>query len=312
MSVNRRTFIKQLSLSVVALSGTSWMQSCSSASKKPLRFGVISDVHIELQDDAVERLQVFIDEASKRDLDFIIQLGDLSHGKRAGEMVEVWNKYTGNGYHVLGNHDMDNTTKAEIIRIQQMPDTHYTFDAGGVRHIVLDCNFVRKDGTCVDYAYGNYYVNSNDRDLISDTQLDWLAKTLSETDKPVLIYSHQGLGSAGTPSRQAIRTILEKHNANKPDVPVMASLCGHHHIDKWEEINGIAYYYVNSASYLWVEGEPKYSKGNMAEYEDPLFAFVTLDVDKGAWDIEGVTSKFKQPAPQETETIKAAIASRQV
>lgn len=312
MSVNRRTFIKQLSLSVVALSGTSGMQSCSSASKKPLCFGVISDVHIELQDDAVERLQVFIDEASKRDLDFIIQLGDLSHGKRAGEMVEVWNKYTGNGYHVLGNHDMDNTTKAEIIRIQQMPDTHYTFDAGGVRHIVLDCNFVRKDGTCVDYAYGNYYVNSNDRDLISDTQLDWLAKTLSETDKPVMIYSHQGLGSAGTPSRQAIRTILEKHNANKPDVPVMASLCGHHHIDKWEEINGIAYYYVNSASYLWVEGEPKYSKGNMAEYEDPLFAFVTLDVDKGAWDIEGVTSKFKQPAPQETETIKAAIASRRV
>lgn len=53
--------------------------SCQSSQTNSniVRFGICSDVHKDIMHDADERLASFITEASERDLDFIIQLGDF-------------------------------------------------------------------------------------------------------------------------------------------------------------------------------------------------------------------------------------------
>lgn len=93
--------------------------------QSPVRIGVITDIH-----DDVGKLQAFIDDAKSEQPDFIIQLGDLSNGKEAInlQMIDVWNRYPGKRYHVLGNHDMDYATKEEIIERQDMPGKYYSFD----------------------------------------------------------------------------------------------------------------------------------------------------------------------------------------
>lgn len=44
---------------------------------KKVRFGNITDVHIDMMHDGVYRLRAFLNAAKNEDLDFIIQLGDF-------------------------------------------------------------------------------------------------------------------------------------------------------------------------------------------------------------------------------------------
>lgn len=282
-------------------------------------FGVISDVHQDLQKDAIQRLDMFLKDAEKKNPDFIIQLGDLSHSTGADEILKNWNKYPGDKYSVFGNHDMDNADKATMIAKYNMPGSYYSFDNGGVHFIVLDCCFTRKDGKIIDYNHGNYYVKSADRDIISEQQLEWLAKDLASTDKKCVIFSHQALDEIGgsVPNREAFRAIV--HQANKEEKKVVGVFCGHHHIDAYSEIDGIGYFQINSASYLWVEGKKKYSNGNMAEYADPLYAFATINLKSGTIIVKGRQSKFLAPAPTaedfpatEWEYINPGIKDRKV
>lgn len=281
-------------------------------------FGVISDVHKGLQIDAEKRLQVFIDAANKQGVDFIVQLGDLTHGNSEDikVMTDVWNKYQGLGYHVLGNHDMDLTTKEEVIEQQSMPGKYYSFDAMGFHFVVLDCNYILKDGEYKDYAHSNYYIDKQHRDLINDHQLQWLAKDLEATDKPAIIFSHQGIGelweTSGVPNKQQIRDVINKANRNQK--AVIACFSGHHHVDYVEKMDDVYYFLINSASYYYCD-KPNYSNKHLAEYKDPLFAFVTFDYSNRTITIEGVESVFLPPDPSkennaEAEKISASILSR--
>jgi phosphodiesterase/alkaline phosphatase D-like protein len=48
----------------------------SNEHRKPLRFGVISDLHFGFRPDVESRLQQFVNEMNDKNVDFIIQLGD--------------------------------------------------------------------------------------------------------------------------------------------------------------------------------------------------------------------------------------------
>jgi len=45
--------------------------------KRKLKFGVCADVHKDVMHDANFRLESFIEKASKKNIDFIIQMGDF-------------------------------------------------------------------------------------------------------------------------------------------------------------------------------------------------------------------------------------------
>ncbi len=294
----RREFIVRLSAGLCALALN---VSCKEDTVSwKVRFGIISDVHQDLQPDAVRRLQAFVEAAQKQELDFIIQLGDLSHGDGLDKIKTVWEQYPGKKYSVLGNHDMDHATKAIVTGALNMPGSYYSFDLSGVHFVILDLNHVRKDGKILDYEYGNYFTADEDRDLISQEELDWLKADLAETDKPTVLFSHQGLDElwgigGGCPNRKEIRAVIQEANQNGQKV--FACFCGHNHVDAYEEIDGVHYFEINSASYFWTDASDKYSNGHMIEYKDALFAFVTLDFDAGEIKIEGTDSEFLPPAP---------------
>lgn len=301
--MKRRTFIKGLSAGIGCLA---LQISCQTEkSMKPVRFGIISDVHQDLQADAVRRLQAFIDTANKQQPDFIIQLGDLSHGEGVNTMKAVWEQFPGRRYSVMGNHDTDHATKEQIMQSLNMPSKYYSYDLHGIHFIVLDLNYFLKEGQYVDNEHGNYFQATMgiDRDLISPDELEWLRKDLTATDKPTIVFSHQALNDTwqgnACPNRKEVRKLFQEVNRDKPKV--IACFCGHHHVDEYQEIEGVHYIHINSASYFWTDASDKYSNGHMIEYKDPLYAFVTLDFDKGIIQIEGTKSEFIPPVPQPTD-----------
>ena len=128
-----------------------------------MTFGFITDVHHGTHGkDQVARLTPFINAAIARKPDFIIQCGDFCCAKggigTAKDFLAEWNRFPGVKRHVIGNHDCDFQSKAELLEAWQIPHPYYSFDAGGFHFIVLDRNhFIDDEGKMVSYANGNWY-----------------------------------------------------------------------------------------------------------------------------------------------------------
>lgn len=280
------------------------------AAVAPLRFGMIADVHQDIMHDGEVRLRAFIDRMKEARVEFIVQLGDFCVPIPANRpFMEIWNDFAGPRYHVLGNHDMDGFgerrgsyafSPQETMEFWNMPSRYYAFNAGGARFIVLDGN-ERDPG-----QKSGYY------QYIGEKQTEWLRRELAAGDDPTILFIHQSLArDDGVTNRAAIRDLLERANRQAGFRKVVACFCGHHHRDEYREINGIAYPHVNSASYVWVGAEHRRKRydeeihrrrpylESTAPYRDPLWAIVTIDRERGFLSIEGTSSQFVAPSPQE-------------
>jgi len=261
-----------------------------------ITFAVGTDIHKDIMHDADQRLQAFIDAAARAKVSFIVDLGDFCQPKKANQgFLDIWNSFNGPRYHVLGNHDMDGGfTRTQTVAFMGMPAQHYSFDAGGWHFVVLD-------GNDPDVPPRPGYAS-----WIGSEQLEWLKADLQETQRPTVLFSHQGLGSSlrnGAEVRAALETINHAAGWTK----VVAAFSGHDHLDRHACINGIHYITVNSMSNYWLGEEyacARYSNeidarfpyiNYTAPYRDPLFALVTLEPRKIT--IEGVTSQWVGPSP---------------
>ncbi len=261
------------------------------------RMGLIADLHHGLAPDALQRLDSFMMAVDSQEPDCILQLGDFNYGVQAKECMDLWSQFAGPQYHVLGNHDMDKATKAEMIDHWEMPSSYYSFDHKGWHFVILDRNHLRLDeGKYVDYAKANFYVDGHLRGYAGPEQLEWLRADLAETQLPTVVFSHQGLGmdpNATTESAAgAIESVLA--TANAEGQKVKACLCGHHHIDRYNFNSGIHYLWINSASYYWVGQQ----YGRMAPYTTPLFTFLTFRPDQTI-EVAGRESTWAAPTPQQ-------------
>lgn len=266
-----------------------------------VRFGICADVHKDIMHDADARLTKFIQEASKRELDFIIQLGDFCRPYDYNlDFLKIWNNYSGEKYHVIGNHEMDGGfSREKVIQYLSSPAKYYSFDKNGFHFVVLDGN---DQNPSPDKASG--YAR-----YIGEEQKNWLINDLKSTKYPVILFSHQSLESDGIENRQQIRSILEKGNQSAGFKKVIACFSGHHHTDYATNINGINYIQINSMSDQWV-GEKYQTIRYSIEidskfpwikytipYKDPLYAFVEI-TDKAIL-IKGKKSSFVGPGPKE-------------
>jgi UDP-2,3-diacylglucosamine pyrophosphatase LpxH len=294
--------------------------SGDSKNRRPFTFGWITDLHHGYCPDALDRLKVFIGEASSRKVDAIIQGGDFCHPKpEAAELMKVWNQYRGDKYHVLGNHDMDFGTKEDIMKLWGMPRPYYAFEQGGFHFIVMDCNHILKDGQYIDYVKGNFYIDPARRDLVNPEQIEWLEAEIDRAKHPCIIISHQSFDEVWTgstvPNRLEVRKVIDRANEGRKHQKVIACICGHHHLDHHMIINGVHYIHINSASYYYV-GDGFGSDGSRATYSEPVFAFVTFD-SAGEIRIEGRHASFRSPTPKEkgfpnADRITASIIDRRL
>ncbi len=307
--MNRRSFIEKLAAS------TAWgLFSPMVLSFKPasiatehLKFGIVADVHKDLMPDADERLSKFIESAKRREVDFILQLGDFCMGlEQNREFLSIWENFAGPRYHVLGNHDMDKNSKQEMLEFWSMPKTYYSWDVNGVHFIVLDANFLYQDGKYIAYDRANFYVDNRYRTFVDPDQIAWLHEDLLQTELPTIVFSHQSLWHYqwGIKNRLAIQKILEEHSSK-----IICCFNGHNHIDFHHRQNQIDYIEINSMSYQWMDDKyrstdrfpaeyyQRYkSLPNIAPYRDPLYAFASLDPG-GTLTIEGVRSQWMPPSP---------------
>jgi 3',5'-cyclic AMP phosphodiesterase CpdA len=272
----------------------------------PITFAVGTDIHKDIMHDADQRLQAFVDAAARAKVDFIVELGDFCQPKKANQgFLDIWNSFKGPRYHVLGNHDMDGGFKrAQTVAFLGMPAQHYSFDVGGWHFVVLD-------GNDPDVPKRAGYASR-----IGNEQLAWLKADLQATQKPTVLFSHQGIESSLRNGAE-VRTVLETANREAGRAKVVAAFCGHDHLDREACINGIHYVTVNSMSNNWL-GEKyacvRYSKEidakfpyikYTAPYKDPLFALVTLE--PGKITIKGVASEWVGPSPKDLK-LPASLA----
>ena len=321
--MQRRKFMGQVGVGAAAtiLPNTllSFAPNATTKAASILKFGIVSDVHKDLMPDADERLQKFIDEAKARKVDFIIQMGDfcMAETENLGFM-NIWKEFKGPRYHILGNHDMDKHSKQEMLDFWQMPKTYYSYDFAGIHFIVLDANFLYKDGAFIDYEKANFYVEDKYRTYIDDEQITWFKSDLAETKLPTIVFSHQSLWHYqwGVKNRLVLQKILEDHKEK-----VICCFNGHNHIDFHHQQNGIHYIEVNSMSYKWMSDKyttkDRYPAAfyeqykwlpNIAPYQDSLYAFASI-YPEGTLAIEGVRSEWMSPSPYDLGMPKGVYGS---
>jgi len=318
---SRRKFLEQLGVATSTLVLPISILGCSRPRTKlvkaspTLSFGMVADAHADLIPDKMVRLEKFIDKAIAKDVDFIVQLGDFCFPKKDNlDFLKLWNQFQNPKYHLLGNHDMDVSTKQEAMDFWGMPSAYYSFDQKGIHFIILDPNYLYVDSQYKNYDNANFYVDDSLRTYINPLQIEWLKSDLQSTQNPTIILSHQSLINPiwGIKNRVEVQEILEEENQRAGFQKVIACFNGHDHIDFHRAINGIHYLEMNSMSYQWL-GE-KYSNktrypaamykqyqhlDKLGMYEDSLFAFVEIDINNGQLRIEGVQSDWVPPSPSE-------------
>lgn len=274
--------------------------------KKPIKFGICTDVHKDVMHDADARLQAFIEDAAEKELDFIIQLGDFCrpYDYNLGFM-SIWDSFHGEKYHVIGNHDMDGGfTREQVVEYWDIPHRYYSYDFNGYHFIVLDGNDLDPSPDRPS-GYARYF---------GKEQLEWLENDLDKTELPTMVFSHQGLDNdlGGISNSTQSRLVLERANKKAGFQKVLFVFSGHHHQDYHNNINGIHYIQVNSMSYQWLGEEYKHIRYSeevdskypwikyTVPYKDPLWAYVELAED-GTFHLYGRKTEFVGPSPEELD-----------
>ncbi|MBD1420126.1 metallophosphoesterase family protein [Sphingobacterium chuzhouense] len=326
--MKRKEFLQQVSLGLGSIVLSGGLLSCSKGKENgpdenpiegnpiktdgTLRIGVITDVHKDYFPYADEYLEKFITAATAANVDFIIQIGDFTYPHfRNDGFLSIWNSFDGLKYHVLGNHDMDTSSKADFLNYVDQRDlgAHYSFDANGFHIVVLDTNFIKQGNSYTPYNARNYASHPNNEiGFVSPEQLEWLKNDLAKADKPTVLFSHQHLnGSAG--NSQEIQTIIREEN--KKGKKVIASFSGHNHQNWLVEVDKVSHIQINSSSYFYVgpnfpdvtgrfpeNVENNYSvMKKSAPYDDSLFAIVDFKGPERIIQIEGRESNFIAPSP---------------
>ena len=303
--MNRRRFINK---SLVLSSGFI-INPCNAFSidaKADLKIGIIADLHQDIIHDGPQRLKSFINNSISKRCDFIIQLGDFSLPRKKNEIIlDHWNLFNGNKYHVLGNHDMVDYgfTKAQTMSWWGMKERYYSFNRNGYHFIVLDGN---DENPKPWNEYYNRYIGPN--------QKKWLVEDLKKSYLPTIIFSHQSLDSKGGIFNQhEIRKIIEDSifvNGNKK---VIACICGHHHDDYLKIINDIAYVHINRASYKWVGEKYKFSRFSKkiendfpsivktCPYKKPLFTTMHINSKQKTINFDSKKTSFIKPSPKDLQ-----------
>ena len=235
----------------------------SAGDGKPLlRFGMVTDLHYatlpvakgnapigdRYYRDSCVKLREAVRVLNELRPDFMLELGDfkdLSPDKETTlaclrEIESVFSGFSGDRYHVLGNHDLDCLTKEEFLanlrnagQSQALP--HYAFQKNGVTCVVLDACYNAK---YEPYRPGNWRWEEA---YIPPAELRWLETTLQEAAGPVLVFGHQRLDPNAEP-RHEVRNAKQVRAVLAKSGKVKAVFTGHEHFGGTCELDGIPYY----------------------------------------------------------------------
>ena len=320
--LTRRGFLSAATATSLALALPRTSAAAIRRLEKPVRIGVIADLHHDVMHDGTARMEAFVKDMATRKPDVIMQLGDFAYPNvKNREVIGLFNHAHKQSLHVIGNHDMDaGHTKQKCVDVWGMPGRYYTRNIEGLQLVVLDGN----DGGSPTHkgGYASY---------VGKEQTKWLKEQLATLDGPIIVISHQPFaGYAAVDNAEEMQTIL----GGAADKVILA-INGHTHVDDVLRVKSVTYMHVNSASYQWVGGKYRhesYSKDVHAKYpwisytcpyRDSLFATFTVDPQSLTIRVEGRQSEWVDKSPAELgkdldpkltngEEISARIRDRQI
>lgn len=226
------------------------------------QFGIITDIHHTNKTDiasrkysaALPKTRHFVKTMNRLRADFIVELGDMldmltdnkNPVQNLMEVESIIQSFNGPKYHVLGNHEFDNVSRADLLSYLEntsVPQgkTYYSFNRNGIHCVVLDADYTNKEP---HYPFDlqdaqNPFWNWKDA-WIPQEQLDWLKADLEHADLPSVVFTHQLLH----------RDITEDHTIKNADAvckileddgQVIAVFSGHDHRGEIAFRNGIHY-----------------------------------------------------------------------
>jgi Icc protein len=162
------------------------VMACLERVKKPIKLGMIADLHQDVMHDGPARLQAFLDAMKEENPDALIQLGDFAYPTKKNEVVsKAFEKAHPKTLHVLGNHEIDDGHSFdEVAKLWGMKGRYYTEHVNGLDLVVLDGNEKPEN------HQGGYPAH------IGEEQLEWLAKQLKTLKGPILVICHQPLAGS--------------------------------------------------------------------------------------------------------------------
>ena len=295
-SVSRRYFLRNTGMGAMAFTFPQMIFSAVNLLDRPVKLGLIADLHQDIMHDGLSRMQAFVREMEVQRPDAIIQLGDFAYpNEKNRPVIDLFNNAHRESLHVIGNHDTDaGHTKEQCLNIWKMPAPYYAKEIAGIKILVLDGNETGSP------THKGGYVS-----YIGKEQLAWLEAELEAANSPVLIISHQPLaGTIAVDNATEIQDLLSRY-ASK----IMLAVNGHSHIDDLLCIGGVSYLHLNSASYYWVGGKYEHQSysadihrdhpwiSHTCPYRDSLFATLILDPENQTIRLEGRASVWLGPSP---------------
>lgn len=254
-AMDRRDFLRCSALSIAALLAGPGCAGLGFGARRPLRFGLVTDLHYADREPAGKRFyreslskaREAVERLNAERLSFLGVLGDVKdmapgepEARTLSHLAAIdgeLRRFAGPVRYVLGNHDMDNLSKAQALAVLNpggAGDRGYlAFSEGGVRFVVLDACFGR-DGKPYDRGRFDW------RDtFVPAAELLWLEAELGSAREPVIVLAHQRLDGNGDPyvkNSDAVRAILEASGK------VLAVFQGHDHAGGHRRVGGIHYY----------------------------------------------------------------------
>lgn len=173
-----------------------------------LTIGLLADPHVAGRvyanrycDQSLAKLAACIGAFVEHRVDMVVNLGDAIDEVEGGstgprEHLEAVRRaiarFDGPKHLVLGNHDINCLTKAELIALAGCEGTqpYYSFDAAGLHFVVLDTNNYA-DGA--DFTPADHPEDWGDA-WLGGPQLAWLADDLAAAGQtPTVVFAHAGL-----------------------------------------------------------------------------------------------------------------------
>lgn len=277
-----------------------------------VKFAVFTDLHYDHIPDGERRLKGFINKVKKKDVDFIIELGDMCYPIEENKVIlKALEKLMVPCFYTIGNHDSDAFSREQVICFLGIKNNYYSFVKGNIKFIVLDACYIKRGDEYIPYYKKNYDKTSDSYPYIPPEELSWLENQLKDKCEYYFTFSHHSMANEymkrGVANRQEVRAVLEKANENGKRV--LMCMNGHDHGDSATDINGICYYTLNSMSYIWhgLKETYNYSKKvherypwlkDMILYKDGMHAIVTIASD-GQLKIEGMRDSYQNITPRD-------------
>ncbi|MCC9168432.1 outer membrane protein assembly factor BamB family protein [Pontibacter harenae] len=188
--------------------------------KDILKFAVVTDTHIGKQGNNTGLKAIVNDINKNPEVDFVLHAGDISdfgYDEELGEAKALMDGLSKPYFIVPGNHDTGWSGSGGLIYDKLWKEQKFVKDINGVRFI--------------GFSTGPYGRMS--RGYVPLDQMRWLDSLIQVTPKqqPVIFISHYSLDEGLSNYNQVIDKL---HRVN-----TLAVLCGHGHINKLFDYNGI-------------------------------------------------------------------------